>query len=116
MCLGAETAEKFLLGPQFQAELGFGGLQESFPIPAPADKAGPMVADFHNLFNFPGAQGLGEYTPDGPDAIGSFRTIAMGDGSGIVITEQCTNRCETGYSYSMTAGGENFGVVNCAQS
>ena len=56
-----------------------GGLQESFALSVPAEKAGPIVAKFHTTCTeCPAFASLGEWDLTGPtDAKGGFRTITM---------------------------------------
>ena len=118
-----------------------GGLQESFALSVPAEKAGPIVAKFHTTCTeCPAFAALGEWDLTGPtDAKGGFRTITMpgaqtharlfrgaplagsrrcaccgrADG-GPTLTEMCTNVKPWGYSYAIVEGGEAFGISHCA--
>ena len=56
-----------------------GGLQESFALSVPAEKAGPIVAKFHaTCSKCPAFVALGEWELTGPtDAKGGFRTVTM---------------------------------------
>ena len=116
-----------------------GGLQESFALSVPAEKAGPIVAKFHTTCTeCPAFASLGEWDLTGPtDAKGGFRTLTMpgaqmtharsseaarsrrcaccgrADG-GPTVTEMCTNVKPWGYSYAMVEGGEAFGISHCA--
>jgi hypothetical protein len=117
-----------------------GGLQESFALSVPAEKAGPIVAKFHaTCSKCPAFVALGEWELTGPtDAKGGFRTVTMpgakqthacssagsacaltevccghADG-GPTLTEMCTNVKPWGYSYAIVEGGEAFGLSHCA--
>ena len=66
-----------------------GGLQESFALSVPAEKAGPIVAKFHTTCTeCPAFASLGEWDLTGPtDAKGGFRTLTM---SGAQKTHVCS--------------------------